>query len=425
MIDPEFELLASLTQACDQGLDAGQTAQVKLICISTVVGVPVNERVLDRLVQALKTLKSKGRKKNRALVRSITSLKNNDFKIEWEVRSSVCWILRMKQLPLLHHHVHELLKCLNPVSLHLDSNRRFREGLEILSEIDNCMDQISVSVASIWDSPSPADSQVNVETLTPFRRHRLVHSSQGILGIVSDVLGRFEGFISHFFVSDNPKLQTSSTNDSLVHLAVLDLGVVNFLIESLGQSDFVVFLREWSFRERLRNLDCPLTSLIILGNSSQIKRNPEKSLVRKQIEGLVTLYKLHRVLVLKICKFPHIKPGLIPETNFRELEALPVATSTLEYELEQIVQNLRLDHTRRPDFVKLTLAIDDLETAFKKIKDLLNQIFASPNHNFDREAYQYSQQWIQLWISQFNLAANNFFWISNAYITEKLTSIYY
>ncbi|EFP76630.2 uncharacterized protein PGTG_02091 [Puccinia graminis f. sp. tritici CRL 75-36-700-3] len=382
----------------------------------------VNGRV-DRLVQALKTLKSKGRKKNRGLIRSIMFLKKNDCSIEWEVRSSVCWILRTKQLPLLHHHVHELLKCLDPASLHLDTNQRFQKGLEILSEIDNCMDQISVSIGSVWDLPRPVDSQENVEALTPFRRHRLVHNSEGILGLVSDVLGRFEDFISHFFVSDDSTLRTPSTNNSLVRLAVQDMKVANTLIESLGQSDFVVFLRQWSFTERKRNLDCPLTSLIILRNSSQIKGNPEKSLVRKQIEGLVALHKLHRVLVLKICRFPNIKPGLIPETSFLELEGLRVTTSTLEYELEQIMQYL--GHTRRPDFVKLTLAMDDLEAAFKRVKGLLNQAFASPNYNFDRETYQYSEQWIQLWISQFNIAANNFFWISNAYITEKLSSIYY
>jgi hypothetical protein len=273
---------------------------------------------------------------------------------------------------------------------------------------------MNATIASVWDSPKPEDSEQQTTQWTVQKCHRLIYEYKLVLSALSFIFSRFEGFFTGF-IPDDPTV--GSTTDYLLLTTIRNgLRIIKQVIEWLDQSNFAELRNGWEWDVIF--LDRILHELVELEGPPHIKYSQEKSLVRKQIQGLVPLVKLSRLLFNKLCKFTNSQPRLISHTNLEVLEVLREATISLPYHLHDISRTFDCP---RPHSTKLAHSMNALEKSFKNIKLILNQHVDSLDSTYEPDAQQACRQWSQLWISQYYLAIENFRWISDDHTMDDMT----
>ncbi|PLW20804.1 hypothetical protein PCASD_13579 [Puccinia coronata f. sp. avenae] len=310
-------------------------------------------------------------------------------------------VLRTKDLPLLHHHVSKLCAVLDPASIGSDTDHRLREALKILPHVDHCVHQINATIASLWDSPKPEDSEQDTTEWTVQRCHRLISMYKVVLSMLSRLLGEFETFLTHF-IPDDP---TSATpGDRLISHPVRD-------VQQFTLTHCIEWLNESNAGELEKRWQCLIASLAhVLRNliefSFDIKDIQEQTIIREQIQRLVPVVKLSRVLMKKLRNLARSQRRFISHTNLKVLEALQDATQDLPNCLHDISRTL---YCPRPHVPMLTQSMSSLARLFDKIKVILNQHvdLLDPATYEPQAARQTCREWSQLWMSQYDLALEN------------------
>ncbi|KAA1119039.1 hypothetical protein PGT21_013345 [Puccinia graminis f. sp. tritici] len=372
----------------------------------------------DRLVQALKTLGRKSKRDHkRALKRSLRREAN--YIDRSKLRNNVRWMFKTKHLPLLHEQIKQLSVCLDPTSMPLDPNPRFQAGLTVLSEINDSVDQIVASISRIWESPKPGDSQENVEDLTVLRCHRMgsKYLNNVMIGL-SGILESYRGCFAVFTIREDGTVNIGNSYRTPLIPSDVDAelcGIKRF-IEWLGRSNISVLQDEW--HSIIIEYESLLCDIMIFVNSPEVEDDPEELMLREQAEGLIPLVKLSRLFINKL-RLTNSQPRLTSHMDFGHLEALRCVAETMSSELYVIFDAL---YESRPHTKKLIDAMIALDAAFKDITAIFIDHFDSLDPNSDPEAYQSHRRWIQLWLSQFNVAIENFIWLSHDHIIEDITT---
>ncbi|PLW17506.1 hypothetical protein PCANC_07988 [Puccinia coronata f. sp. avenae] len=371
-MDQEFESLAGLIMHALCELDDRRTDQGK----ATHTSLEKFETTVSREKSSTHPLYAK--KRNDSIVRSKL------------IKNTTPWRLRTKDLPLLHHHVSQLCAVLDLASIGSDTDHRLREAIKILPHVDHCVHQINATIASLWDSPKPEDSEQDTTEWTVQRCHRLISMYKVVLSMLSRLLGEFETFLTHF-IPDDP---TSATpGDRLISHPVRDV-----------QRFTLTRCIEWLHQSNAGELE---------------KHIQEQTIIREQIQGLVPVVKLSRVLMKKLRNLARSQRRFISRTNLKVLEALQDATQDLPNCLHDISRNL---YCPRPHVPMLTQSMSSLARLFDKIKVILNQHVDSldPATYEPEAARQTCREWSQLWMSQYDLALEKFMIISNDHITDDI-----
>jgi hypothetical protein len=310
-MDQEFESLAGLIMHALCELDDRRTYQGKYVCtalsclwvIIILYYAPMDtvaelDFALIPICRATHTSLEKFEttvSREKSSTHPFYAKKRNDSIVRSKlIKNTTPWRLRTKDLPLLHHHVSQLCAVLDPASIGSDTDHRLREAIKILPHVDHCVHQINATIASLWDSPKPEDSEQDTTEWTVQRCHRLISMYKVVLSMLSRLLGEFETFLTHF-IPDDP---TSATpGDRLISHPVRDVQrfTLTRCIEWLHQSNAGELEKRWqcliaSLAHVLRNL---------IEFSFDIKDIQEQTIIREQIQGLVPVVKLSRVLMKK------------------------------------------------------------------------------------------------------------------------------
>ncbi|PLW53186.1 hypothetical protein PCANC_09779 [Puccinia coronata f. sp. avenae] len=382
-MDEEFDSLAGLFHAYnDHGeINAMQTDQ-------------------ERLIQAIAFSKSLTEKKNRALKRHTPRKLPVTGWIPMHplepVKNTTPWRLRSKALPRLYQCFSQLCTCLDPFTIRsedISHHHRFREALDILAQLNYRIDDVNLTIASLWDPPNPTDDQ-HLERTTEWtvqRCHRLISEYESLLFWLSYLLGDFEKVISHLLPHEDHQGTSRRLPTEKVYLLSMQdpLHSITSFITWLNQSNLTELHNSW--RRTTFGLGYVL------------------SLDLAKIQGIVPLVKLSRVLVHKLYHLtPHSQ--YIERTHLSLLEALQDAIQPIPHHLYHISQTLRC--TRRPQETKLTRHMNALARSFKRIKVVLIPLvdsFVPLSSPYKPETpHATTRQWCQLWISHCDLAINHF-----------------
>jgi hypothetical protein len=374
---------------------------------------------LDRLVQALKTLGRKSKRDHkRALKRSLR--READLIDRSKLRNNIRWVFKTKHLPLLHEQIKQLSECLDPTTMPLqDPNPRFQAGLAMLSEITDSVDQIAASISRVWESPKAGNSQENVEDLTVLRCHRMGSMYlNSVMSRLSSILESYRGCFAVFTIREDGTVDIGNSYRTPLIPSDVDaeLCEIKRFIEWLGRSNLSVLEDEW--HSLIIEYESTLCDIMIFVNSPEIEDDPEELMIKEQAEGLIPLVKLSRLFINKL-RLTNSQPRLTSHMGFEHLEALRYVAETMSSDIYAIFDAL---YESRPHAKKLIDAMITLDAAFKEIKAIFNEHFESLDPNSDPKAYQSHRQWVHLWLSQFNLAIENFIWLSHDHIIEDITT---
>ncbi|KAA1101901.1 hypothetical protein PGT21_032740 [Puccinia graminis f. sp. tritici] len=407
MIEDEFRLLVGLVEPFED-LDLQQSEQA-------------------RLLQALKKLRRRSTRNNRALI-SLTPHPADSIDRSKIIRNRVRWHLRTEQLPLLRDQLRRLSLALDPSCLPEQPNPQFREALKVLSEMDESVDQIKASADSVWESHTPTQDSdpENIEDLTVHRCLLVVSHCKSVLIELSRTIESYERFFSVLVLSDGTISEADQPVDylqefrkeSIPRAIERELEWIGNLIGWLALSNLAVLEDEW--RSMVSTIDETLADLLDFSNASSINEDPEKATIKRQIEAFIPLVKLSRVLLNKLCRSTNSPPRLTSGISLELLDRLRLATGAIPIDLNDIVNTF---DTPRPHQITLSSATDSLIDAFRRIKSIFNHHFDSSLQSHpDSKHLSAARRWSELWLAEFDCATTSFLRISHNHIRDDIAN---
>jgi hypothetical protein len=293
--------------------------------------------------------------------------------------------------------------------------------------MDDSVDQIKASADSVWesDTPTAGSDPEDIEDLTVHRCLLVVSHCKSVLIELSRTIESYERFFSVLVVADGRISEADQPVDylqefrkeSIPRAVERELTWIESLIGWLALSNLVVLEDEW--RSMVSTIDETLADLLDFSNASSINDDPEKATIKRQIQGLIPVVKLSRVLLNKLCRSTNSPPRLTSGMSWELLDRLRLATGAIPIDLNDIVNTF---DTPRPHHITLTSATDSLIDAYRRIKSILNNHFDSLQSHPDSKHLSAARRWSELWLAQFDFATTSFLWISHNHVHDDIAN---
>ncbi|KAA1087894.1 hypothetical protein PGTUg99_022609 [Puccinia graminis f. sp. tritici] len=360
-----------------------------------------------------------------------------------ELRAELLKRLQSGLLPSLRHRITALSLSLDPCDLRKNATGQLKQVLEILGELEQTLDQIKASVASIAPvlRPSLVSNDGHLKNLKAFRCVRVRLKVNDLAMLVSELFQTCVRFTENLTYSSSNEPRGRA---EVLSLTSLSWNLIDTTIEWFDRSEFSLLQDQWQSEVGL--VDDALDELTKLINHTGPEGESDSAANSSDEDGdhdhddddddddmsfgandsrpsehviqlaksAVPIIKLSRLFLNKLSKTTTQKEpfGLVTEMSSSQLESLLASTGSISRIVDEIVCTLSDadddDHALATE--DLIQSGNNLSEAFREIQLVLDRYLIPLISEEDSSSSSKVniKTWFSEWNKQFLLATQNY-----------------